>query len=95
MRLGKDWPDLTTLHAWLRSPISDSSSLREHAFLSPHPWMRACRRLSLSVGRRSWPLTESISMPRKVRHVDPLFFHFKIVHFPFQIFTNSVSPPEF
>ena len=27
--------------------------------------------------------------------VDPLFFCFKIVHFPFQIFTNSVSPPEF
>ena len=27
--------------------------------------------------------------------IDPLFFCFKIVHFPFQIFTNSVSPPEF
>ena len=28
-------------------------------------------------------------------NIDPLFFRFKIVHFPFQIFINSVSPPEF
>ena len=28
-------------------------------------------------------------------YLDPLFFRFKIVYFPFQIFTISVSPPEF
>ena len=29
--------------------------------------------------------------------IDHLFFRFKIVHFPFQIFffTKSISPPEF
>ena len=27
--------------------------------------------------------------------IDPPFFRFIIVHFPFQIFTNSVSTPEF
>ena len=31
----KDLPDLTTLQAWLRKPIRDSSSAREHTDLSP------------------------------------------------------------
>ena len=30
-----------------------------------------------------------------VASLDPLLFRFKFVHFPFHIFTNSVSPPEF
>ena len=44
----------------------------------------------------SVPADKQFSNQRSVvEHVDPLFFCFKIVHFPFQIFTNSVSPPEF
>ena len=30
-----------------------------------------------------------------VHYIDTLFFRFKIVYFLFQIFTNTISPPEF
>ena len=40
-------------------------------------------------------LNAAISEIMFIPFIDPLFFRFKIIHFPFQIFTNSVSPPEF
>ena len=64
-----DRPGLTTLHAWLRVPISDSSSRLVHAFLSPHSRSSSCTRCSFAGGSRNSPVTESISMPRKVMHV--------------------------
>ena len=53
-------------------------------------------RLDCSVNMLYMELSYTGSLDRSTRaSVDPLFFCFKIVHFPFQIFTNSVSPPEF
>ena len=43
----------TTLHAWLRRPMSDSSSWQEQDLLSPHSSSKACSHWSLSVGRSS------------------------------------------
>ena len=69
IRRKKDLPDLTTLQAWLRRPIRDSSSVREQADLSPHCCSRARSRWSFSSGRRTSPASESISMPKIIRHV--------------------------
>ena len=59
-------PDRTTLHAWLRSPIRDSNSRREHALRSPQVERSAWRRCILSAGSRSVPAIVSTSMPRYV-----------------------------
>ena len=66
MRRRKERPDRTTLHAWYSRPINDSSSRLGQARLSPHSSSNACKRCSLSVGRRSWEASVSISMPRNV-----------------------------
>ena len=66
MRRRNARPDRTTLRAWLRSPINDSSSRREQVVLSPQldktPWSRS----SLSAGSLSMPSRVSISIPRNV-----------------------------
>ena len=62
-------PERTTLHAWCRTPMRDSSSRRLQHFLSPHSARRIRRRWSLSCGRRSWEATVSTSMPKYVRQV--------------------------
>ena len=69
IRRRKDLPDLTTLQAWLRRPMKDSSSLRAHTLSSPHCCNRERKRSSLSFGRRSSPACVSISMPKITRHV--------------------------
>ena len=62
-------PGRTTLHAWFNNRIKDSSSLRAHTFLSPQFSMVDNSLCNFSAGSLNEPVTESISMPRKVKHV--------------------------
>ncbi len=68
-RLVKVLPALTTLHAWPRTPISESSSRFLQAFLPRHPASSASIRANLSFGSLSSMATVSISIPRIVRHM--------------------------
>ena len=72
----KALPGLTTDAAWVRRPIRDSRSLffpvprgvgSSACFI--HWLIVVSKWSSLSCGRRTWPATESISMPKKVRVV--------------------------
>ena len=69
MRRRNERPERTTLHAWLRRPMGDSSSLREQDLRSPHSSSKACNRWSLSVGRHSMNMEVLISMPRNTKQV--------------------------
>ncbi len=67
--LVKVLPAFTTLQAWPRIPISESSSRFLHAFLPRHPASSDSILSSLSFGSHSSMATVSISTPRKVKQV--------------------------
>ena len=69
MLLRNERPGRTTLHAWLRHPMSDSSSLWLHAFRSPHSLRRVLSFASLSVGSQSLFAMVSLVIPRNVKHI--------------------------
>ena len=64
IRRRKERPHRTTLHAWFKVPMSDSSSRRLKTFLSPHSARIDWRRRSFSCGRCNWPAVVSTSMPQ-------------------------------
>ena len=69
MRLRKVLAALITLQAWLRCPMTDSSSLRVQCARIPHSSSMLANRSSLSAGRRSSPASVSTSIPKNVRQV--------------------------
>ncbi len=69
IRLRKGRPGPTTLHAWLRRPMSDSNSFRVQFFRACHSASKLVSLVSLSCGSLNSPLTVSMTMPKKVTSV--------------------------
>lgn len=69
IHLRNDLPGRMTLHAWFNTSTSDSSSRREQSRLYCQETSKDFNQCNLSSGRRSWPVTVLISIPKIVRHV--------------------------